>query len=141
MFFFFFITPTFAAEKRHGIPDIIWTPTDVIALDVLDVLGENANIPVVDGFDWSKSGTTSIINGDLDLSSGGHFLDGVWALVSVHDYFLNIDLHSDENGIFFSEMSNITLEKTDDKEEWLAQEHWRNIDTSTDNLLLLMINA
>jgi PAS domain S-box-containing protein len=62
---------------------------------------------VVGGVDWDKAAQEAILNGRMDVSVGGHFLDGAWAAVLLYDYLNGIDF-ANERLQFESPMVGIT---------------------------------
>lgn len=71
-------------------PQIVWTASDTMALGAARALaaaGLTVNRDVfVGGVDWSRIGIEAVEQGRLTASYGGHFMEGAWALVLIHDY-------------------------------------------------------
>jgi PAS domain S-box-containing protein len=89
--------------------NIVWCADDNMALGVLKAikeLGLEEKI-VVGGVDWDKAAQEAILNGRMDVSVGGHFLDGAWAAVLLYDYLNGIDF-ANERLQFESPMVGIT---------------------------------
>jgi PAS domain S-box-containing protein len=57
--------------------------------------------------DWDKAAQEAILNGRMDVSVGGHFMDGAWAAVLLYDYLNGIDF-ANERLQFESQMVGIT---------------------------------
>jgi PAS domain S-box-containing protein len=95
--------------KTQSDVNIVWCANDNMALGVLKAikeLGLEEKI-VVGGVDWDKAAQEAILNGRMDVSVGGHFLDGAWAAVLLYDYLNGIDF-ANERLQFESPMVGIT---------------------------------
>ncbi len=68
--------------ERYGSVDIIWAASDIMALGSREVFTAD-NCPIIGGVDWSDEAIESIVNGELAVSVGGHFLDGARVLLSI----------------------------------------------------------
>lgn len=70
---------------------IAWAASDLMALGILDS-AKAANVSVITGgVDWTAEGLSSVLEGGLAVSFGGHFMDGGWAAVMLYDYFHGVD--------------------------------------------------
>jgi len=95
--------------KTQSDVNIVWCANDSMALGVakaIKELGLEEKI-VVGGVDWDKAAQEAILNGRMDVSVGGHFLDGAWAAVLLYDYLNGIDF-ANERLQFESPMVGIT---------------------------------
>jgi len=95
--------------KTQSDVNIVWCANDSMALGVakaIKELGLEEKI-VVGGVDWDKAAQEAILNGRMDVSVGGHFLDGAWAAVLLYDY-LNVIDFANERLQFESPMVGIT---------------------------------
>ena len=95
--------------KTQSDVNIVWCANDSMALGVakaIKELGLEEKI-VVGGVDWDKAAQEAILNGRMDVSVGGHFLDGAWAAVLLYDYLHGIDF-ANERLQFESPMVGIT---------------------------------
>lgn len=76
-------------------PSVIWCASDWMAFGALDAVrdaGLTAGRDVhVGGIDWSPTAFDRIADGDLTASVGGHFIDGSWAIVLLHDFHHGTD--------------------------------------------------
>jgi ABC-type sugar transport system substrate-binding protein len=81
-------------HNRYGKNDIVWAASDQMALGVLDIIDETGLIPnkdfVLGGFDLIPEAVQAIKDNRMTASVGGHFLQGVWALIKIYDYHHNI---------------------------------------------------
>jgi len=73
--------------KRHQNLQIIWCASDLMALHSLKAINELDKAIITGGIDWTTAAITSIKNGKLTASSGGHFITAGYALVLLFDYF------------------------------------------------------
>jgi len=80
---------TFKLLKRYPDISVIWCASDEMALGVINAVKRMGFIPGEDifigGFDWIQSALLSIKQNEMSASVGGHFMMGVWALVSLYD--------------------------------------------------------
>jgi ABC-type sugar transport system substrate-binding protein len=74
----------------------IWAANDLMAMGVLQHLqatapGRVGQSVLVGGIDWNPGNLAAIKNGQLAASLGGHFTEGAWAVVMIHDYASGVD--------------------------------------------------
>lgn len=74
---------------------IVWAASDAMALGAAQAVEETGREVGSDvffgGFDWTVEGLEAIEQGRLLASAGGHFMEGAWALVLLHDHFRGKD--------------------------------------------------
>jgi ABC-type sugar transport system substrate-binding protein len=74
-----------------GSIQVIWAANDPMALGAADALQELGLKPgkdvVTGGVDWTAEGLAAVQSGMLDATVGGHFMQGAWAAIMLHDYF------------------------------------------------------
>lgn len=74
---------------QHPDLAVIWAASDHMALGVVEALGAAGKRPGMDvlvgGIDWAPFAFEQVRRGVFTASVGGHFLDGAWALVLLHD--------------------------------------------------------
>lgn len=79
-------------------PDVrvIWAASDLMALGAAETLEAAGKTPGVDvvvgGVDWAPFALEKVRRGTFTASVGGHFLDGAFALVLLHDHHRGIKL-------------------------------------------------
>lgn len=82
--------------QRYPALRFFWCASDTMALGVIAALKEQGlwqpGYYLVGGVDWTEEGLRSIARGELTASIGGHFLDGGWAMVLIHDHANGVDL-------------------------------------------------
>lgn len=98
--------------KRHHNISIIWNVSDDIALGSISAAKKNGLIPgesvFIGGIDWTEEGLAAINRGEMEVSFGGHFLDGAKALVLVFDHFNGQDFSDRSGTIFETKLRAIT---------------------------------
>ncbi len=95
---------TFALLKRHPDTQVIWTGSDGMALGAMKASQEAGRSPGKDifigGIDWTPEALVAVKNGKLSATIGGHFMEGGWIMVLLHDY---------HHGKDFAEMTGLTI--------------------------------
>jgi ABC-type sugar transport system substrate-binding protein len=80
---------------RYPDTTIVWCANDPIALGAVDAAVQRGRHPgrdiFIGGLNWSAEAIDQIRSGTLELSVGGHFLLGGWALVLLRDYHEGLD--------------------------------------------------
>jgi len=70
--------------------EAVWAANDAIALGSIKAIREAGLKPGLDvkisGLNWSLEAIKHVINGEMNLSHGGHFLAGAWIMVMLYDY-------------------------------------------------------
>ena len=70
--------------------DALWAANDPMALGAIAALRERGYKPgkdvLVGGLNWSKPAIKAVLDGDMVVTYGGHFLLGGWAMVVLRDY-------------------------------------------------------
>jgi ABC-type sugar transport system substrate-binding protein len=85
--------------RRYLEVQVIWAANDDMGLGALRALEESGLRPgedvLVGGIDWTPESLQALREGALVTSIGGHFLEGAWALVLLHDYHHAMDFASE----------------------------------------------
>jgi ABC-type sugar transport system substrate-binding protein len=75
--------------RRYPQTQVIWSANDSMAMGALDAIANSGKRPGVDvllgGMNWEPRALNAIEEGSLMVSMDGHFLQGAWALVLLHD--------------------------------------------------------
>ena len=79
------------ALKRYPELGAIWAANDPIALGALEAVNNDSskkagNNILIGGLNWDIPALEQIQKGNMDISMGGHFMTGGWAMVLLHDY-------------------------------------------------------
>lgn len=88
--------PQLAADQSEPLlrrwpgTNVIWSASDAMALAVIERQQRLGRQPgsdlVVGSIDWTDAGIQAVESGHLAVTLGGHFLEGAWALVLIHDH-------------------------------------------------------
>jgi ABC-type sugar transport system substrate-binding protein len=83
---------------------VIWSGGDGMALGGVKASLELDKTPGKDifigGIGWGTPAIESVVDGNIEALLGGHFLEGAWALVLLHDYHNGYDF-ADDLGVEF----------------------------------------
>lgn len=77
----------------HPEISIVWCANDEMARAVADEIEalKLESPPLVGGINWDMETASYLEQGKMAASVGGHFLDGAWAVVLLHDYLHGAD--------------------------------------------------
>ncbi len=118
-------------KSRYPETSIVWAAGDAIALGIVEAVKELNLIPgrdvITGGVDWSSEGLRSVQAGEMSVTLGGHFMEGAWTAVLLHDYFKGKDFIS-ESGQMKSKMNPITKSGVHSYLKKLNREKWHQID-------------
>ena len=79
----------------------------------------------VGGIDWAPFVPAMLRDGRLHASVGGHFMDGAWALVMLHDYHHGRDFGSLQTA---SSYVLLTRDNLDAYAGFFDESRWRRVD-------------
>lgn len=117
-------------KKRYPNAKIVWTAGDGMAMGVVmgakDLKLKPGKDIVTGGIDWLPDALKMVKNKEIDVSVGGHFIEGGWVAVMLYDYFNGKDFAS-EKVSWKTQMRPITAANVDYYEKKLKQENWRKI--------------
>lgn len=109
----------------------VWAANDPMALGALDAAVARGRRPGEDvfigGINWSAAALEAIRDGRLAASVGGHFLQGAWALVLIHDHHHGRDF-ADLGVRIEAPMSVIDRSNVEAYVAALGDEDWDRID-------------
>ncbi|MFT4763825.1 MAG: ABC-type sugar transport system substrate-binding protein [Oleispira sp.] len=99
-----------AAYKRTGLwlksghpLDAVWAANDAIALGAIKAIREAELKPGIDvkvvGLNWSPEAISHVIEGEMILTHGGHFMAGAWAIVMLYDLVHGYDFDARAEGM------------------------------------------
>ena len=70
--------------------DALWAANDPMALGAISALSKAGYKPgedvLVGGLNWSQVAVKKVLDGEMVVTYGGHFLLGAWAMVILRDY-------------------------------------------------------
>lgn len=111
---------------------VVWAASDSMAFGALDVIKSMGKKPgediFVGGVDWSDQGIEAVASGALSASVGGHFLEGAWSLILVHDHHNGIDFVDDPGVRSMTSMHSVTPDTIKDYKEKLSNPDWDRVD-------------
>jgi ABC-type sugar transport system substrate-binding protein len=116
-----------ALMKRYADTDVVWAGSARLVDGILD--GEKS-LPVKAGVDYFTGGVgfkrsmlEAIKNDQVSIAAGGHYIEGVWALILVFDYLSGNDFV--EHGVELSTpMGIVTKANVDLYLDNLTQQKW-----------------
>lgn len=121
---------TIALLKRYPDIALIWSASDGIALGAIEGSRQSGRVPGKDvfigGMDWSAAGIQAVHDGALVATMGGHFMEGGWALVLLHDYHHGKDF-SDTGLTLKSRMQAVTAANVVRFQHKMDVSRWRSI--------------
>lgn len=77
--------------KRYPKLNVIWTASDSMALGVSKAIEDSGRFIATGGVDWDLRAIEGLSESKLNVTVGGHFMDGAWALVMLYDYHHGYD--------------------------------------------------
>lgn len=144
-----------SAVKLHEIPRVHWT-IDWARDDVESILHKRTGINVVwgtnsasawggllgaekagrkpgkdifiGGFDWNPESLKAIEDGRISAAMFGHFLEGAWALILVHDYHYGYDFMDDTGINISTPLVAMTPENVAQYKKILDEDFWDKVD-------------
>ena len=85
--------------------DALWAANDPMALGAIAALKEAGYRPGVDvmvgGLNWNQPAVDAVLNREMVVSYGGHFLLGAWAMVVIRDYMDGRDFAEEDARLQF----------------------------------------
>lgn len=117
-------------KKRYPNAKIVWTAGDGMAMGVVqgakDLKLKPGRDIVTGGIDWLPDALKMVKDKEIDVSVGGHFIEGGWVAVLLYDYFNGKDFAS-EKVTWKTQMRPITSTNVDYYEQKLDQKNWKKI--------------
>jgi ABC-type sugar transport system substrate-binding protein len=117
--------------RRWPDTKLIWAANDPMALGAIDAVIERNRIPgkniFVGGLNWSSEALKKITTGQMVASIGGHFMQGAWAMVLIHDHHKGIDFE-DLGFEFTAPMTVIDRTNVTQFLEVFGDQNWNKID-------------
>ena len=117
--------------RRYPEMNLIWTASDSIALGAIEGINAIGKIAGKDiltgGFDWTVKGVSAVRDGLMVATMGGHFMEGGWSLVLLHDYHRGIDFAPSGTTIH-SKISPISKNNIQHHLNQLGNQNWEAFD-------------
>jgi ABC-type sugar transport system substrate-binding protein len=112
--------------------DVIWAASQVSAWGAVLGVEKAGKIPgkdvLVGGFDWNQQSLAALAEGRMTASMFGHFMEGAWALLLVHDYHYGIDFANDVGIRIITPLTVIRAENYSRYKRVVDGSHWQEID-------------
>lgn len=98
--------------RRYPNTSIIWSASESMAIGAIEAAPQQGLMPgkdfVTGGFDLLPENKKFLESGEMAVSVGGHYFEGAWALILIHDYLNGIDFGKDEGISFTTKMTSQT---------------------------------
>ncbi|WP_022852259.1 ABC transporter substrate-binding protein [Limisalsivibrio acetivorans] len=98
--------------SRYPEVALYWAASDAIAKTTAEQLTRLGYMPgedfVTGGMDWLPEVIHMIEDGTLAASVGGHYIEGAWAVILIHDYLKGVDFAETGRLSFKTEMFPLT---------------------------------
>jgi ABC-type sugar transport system substrate-binding protein len=119
---------TLKLYKDDPASNVIWAASDFMALGAIDAYKSLGKVPGKDffsgGIDWSAEGIKAVASGDMMVTIGGHFMEGGWALLLIHDYHKGIDFAEEMGTVISTPMHMITPENINMYQQTIGNQKW-----------------
>ncbi|VUD48740.1 hypothetical protein TDB9533_01294 [Thalassocella blandensis] len=123
---------TYELLQLYPDTDIIWAASDLLAHGSMGAMQKLGYMPgkdiIVGGVDWSLGGVKDIVGGTMNVSMGGHFMEGGWALIMINDYHHGIDFKEDIGVKINLPMTPIAEDSAKQFSQLFDDDEWRYID-------------
>jgi ABC-type sugar transport system substrate-binding protein len=117
---------------RYPDTDIVWAPNESITWGALQAVERSDKTPgediVVGGFDWNSESVKAIADGRITASMFGHFMEGAWALILVHDYHHGHDFADDTGVRIPTPLNMMTADNYPQYNALLREDGWESVD-------------
>ena len=115
--------------SRYPEVKIVWAASDLMASGA-ELAAGSENLAMrkkilIGGIDWTDEGLQNVADSKIVATVGGHFLDGGWVIVMLHDYHHGIAFEQVE---LRSDFSVITEENVEKYRKLFGRKEWSNID-------------
>ncbi|MFY0562302.1 ABC transporter substrate-binding protein [Archangium lansingense] len=117
--------------RRYPELRVIWSANDSMALAALRAVEEAGRHPgqdvLVGGIDWTPRALQAVREGRMVTTLGGHFLEGAWALVLLHDLHHGRDFVS-EGLDWRTTQAPVSRDNVEAVLRFLGEGDWESID-------------
>lgn len=117
--------------RRYPELQVLWAANDTMAEGARLAVEEAGRRPGVDvwvgGIDWTPGALQAVREGRLVTTLGGHFLEGAWALVLLHDHHRGRDFAS-EGLDWRTSLAPVSRANVDAVLQWLGEGDFDAID-------------
>lgn len=121
-----------AAFPSYPKTTVIWNANDKMAIGALDAastrLGKAPGKDLfIGGIDWNPENLAAVRSGKIAATIGGHFMEGAWVMVLLHDYAKGVDF-AQQGVVMKSQMSVISKANIDKFEKSLGDRSLEKIE-------------
>jgi ABC-type sugar transport system substrate-binding protein len=85
--------------QRHPDARLVWAGNDLMAFGAMQALeargGEPGKTALFSGINTSREAMRALMSGRLAALAGGHFINGAWAMVMIHDHHRGRDFRDE----------------------------------------------
>lgn len=118
--------------KQYPETGVIWSISGSVTLAAIDAVQNSGKTPGQDifigGMNWSLTNLNAVASGKLTAIMGGHFLEGVKALVLIYDYYHGLDFEAELGVDMQTPLSLITIDNAKVYLDMLSRADWRKVD-------------
>jgi ABC-type sugar transport system substrate-binding protein len=118
--------------KNNPHTDVVWGVSQASTWGAVQGVEQSGGKPgrdvVVGGFDWNPDSLQAISEGKIAALMSGHFIEGAWALILIHDYHYGLDFVDSEGIRILTQFSPITLANYPRYKVLLNGKHWDETD-------------
>ena len=121
-----------AAFPAYTKTTAVWNANDKMAIGAVDAatsrLGKAPGKNIfIGGIDWNRENLAAVKSGTIAATIGGHFMEGAWVMVLLHDYAKGVDF-APSGATMKSQMSLISNANVDRFEKALGDRSFEKID-------------
>lgn len=123
-----------AVKLLNQYPDVdtIWAANQASAWGAVQAVEQIGKKPgkdiIIGGFDWNSESQKALADGRMTASMFGHFLEGAWALILVHDYYYGYDFADDSGTRIDTPLGALTTDNYESYQKIFAPDFWQEID-------------
>lgn len=108
--------------------NVVWAASDSLAFGVRESLQQHKPQAITGGVDWTDEGLQAVADGKITASVGGHFLEGIMAMVMLNDFHHGVDFVKDTGVRLTTPMHIATRTSAARVKASLAADHMQRID-------------
>lgn len=120
--------------SRYPSISVLWAANDPMALGAIDGAVAVGRVPgkdfITGGVDWNPPALEAVKAGAMHITIGGHFMEGGWVMVLLHDYAHGADFATDGGSARYSEMAGLTRANIGKYIDKFVNEDWERVDFS-----------
>ena len=123
-------TQSMLPKVMHRYPDttIFWSAGGGMSLGLLPLIEQFPEREYIIGeMEWSDSVFKHMMKGHIQAAVGGHFMEGAWALILIHDYLNGLDFIDDIGVDYKSNFTLLTEDSLKQHQKYYLNKQWREI--------------